>query len=54
MGIVIAWIDLDEGFRMLFNAVGVDDPASDVSVGQRVRVEWQDFEAASLPMFTPA
>ena len=51
---VIAWIDLDEGFRMLSNVVGVDDPASDVSIGQRVRVEWEDFEEASLPMFTPA
>ena len=51
---VIAWIDLDEGFRMLSNVVGVDDPATGVSIGQRVRVEWEDFEEASLPMFTPA
>lgn len=49
---VIAWIDLDEGFRMLSNVVDVD-PES-VSVGQRVRVRWDDQEGLSLPEFTPA
>ncbi len=49
---VVAWIDLDEGFRMLSNVVGVD--AESVSVGQRVRVEWEDKDGLSLPMFTPA
>lgn len=50
---VVAWIDLDEGFRMLSNVVGVADPAADVSIGQRVRVEWLDEDGASLPAFTP-
>lgn len=50
---VIAWIDLDEGFRILSNVVGVDDPAADVKIGQRVQVEWQDYESVSLPLFKP-
>ena len=49
---VIAWIDLDEGFRMLSNVVDVD-PES-VTVGQRVRVRWDDQDGLSLPAFTPA
>lgn len=50
---VVAWIDLDEGFRMLSNVVGIDDPAADVRVGQRVRVDWEDHGDVSLPRFTP-
>lgn len=51
---VVAMIDLDEGFRMLSNIVGVDDPARDVKIGQRVRVVWADQEnGTSLPLFTP-
>ncbi len=49
---VVAWIDLDEGFRMLSNVVGVD--AESVSVGQRVKVDWEDKDGLALPMFTPA
>ena len=50
----VAWIDLDEGFRMISNIVGVDDPTS-VSIGQRVRVTWEDQpDGVSLPLFTPA
>ncbi len=49
---VVAWVDLDEGFRMLSNVVGVD--AEEVSVGQRVRVRWLDQEGLALPAFTPA
>jgi len=50
---VIAWIDLDEGFRMLSNVVGIDD-ATTVHCGQRVRVEWLDQDGLALPAFTPA
>lgn len=49
---VIAWIDLDEGFRMLSNVVGVDD-VENVEIGQRVRVQWEDHDTVSLPAFTP-
>ena len=48
---VVAWIDLDEGFRMLSNVVGVD--AGSVHIGQRVRVTWEDQDGVSLPLFTP-
>ena len=48
---VVAWIDLDEGFRMLSNVVGVD--AANVHIGQRVRVTWEDQDGVSLPLFTP-
>ena len=49
---VIAWIDVDEGFRILSNVVGVVDPEQ-IEIGQRVRVEWEDHEEVSLPTFTP-
>ena len=49
---VVAWIDVDEGFRMLSNVVDVDP--EEVSVGQRVRVRWLDQEGLALPAFTPA
>ena len=48
----VAWIDLDEGFRMLSNVVGVD--ADNVHIGQRVRVTWEgQDDGVSLPLFTP-
>lgn len=50
----VAWVELDEGFRMVSNIVGVEDPARDVRIGQRVRVTWEDQDAGiALPLFTP-
>jgi hypothetical protein len=50
----LGFIDLDEGFRMMSNIVGVADPTKDIKIGQRVRVVWEDQEGGlSLPMFTP-
>ena len=47
---IIAWIDLDEGFRMLSTIVG-----DEITIGQRVRVTWDDQENdISLPLFAPA
>ena len=47
---IIAWIDLDEGFRMLSTIVG-----DEITIGQRVRVSWEDQEDdISLPLFAPA
>ena len=46
---VIAWIDLDEGFRMMSNVVGI--AADDVAIGQRVEVEWHDYDELALPYF---
>ena len=52
----IAYVDLDEGFRMMSNIVGVDDPIKDIECGMRVKVRWEDQgeDEISLPMFEPA
>jgi uncharacterized OB-fold protein len=50
---VVAWIDLDEGPRLLSNVVGIEDPTTDVRVGQRVRVEWEVHEELAIPLFRP-
>ncbi len=50
----VAWVDLDEGPRILTNLVGVDDPATDLSIGQRLVVEWEDHEELAIPLFRPA
>ena len=47
----VAWIDLDEGPRLLSNVVGVVDPAKDIKIGQRVMVEWEAHDELSLPLF---
>lgn len=51
----VAYVDVDEGFRMLTNIVGVDDPTQDVAIGQRVRVEFepQDSGDYPIPVFRP-
>ena len=48
----VAWIDLDEGPRLLSNISGVEDPAA-LSIGQRVRVSWEEHEELNVPLFTP-
>jgi len=51
----VAYVDLDEGFRILTNVVGVADPVTDVKIGQRVTVAWEDQESGiALPLFAPA
>lgn len=51
----VAYVDLDEGFRILTNITGVNDPTTEISVGQRVKVDWQDQESGiALPLFRPA
>ncbi len=50
----VAWIDLDEGPRLVSNIVGVDDPVRDVRIGMRVRVRWEEHEELCLPLFEPA
>jgi hypothetical protein len=52
--LAIAWIDLDEGPRILSNLVGVADPARDVKIGMRVAVEWEPHEELAIPLFRPA
>jgi uncharacterized protein len=47
----VAWIDLEEGPRLLSNVVGVDDPTTDIACGQSVVVEWEDHDEVSIPLF---
>ena len=49
----VAWIDLDEGPRLVSNVVGIDDPSS-VRIGMRVKVRWEEHEALCVPLFEPA
>jgi hypothetical protein len=51
----LAYIDLDEGFRMLSNVVGVQNPLTDVKVGQRVKVTFEKQNEGDylIPLFTP-
>ena len=52
----VAYVDLDEGFRIMTNIVGVDNPVEDIQCGMRVKVRWEDQGEGevSLPMFEPA
>ncbi len=49
----VAWVDLEEGPRVLTNIVGVKDPLADVSIGQAVQLEWEEYEELSIPLFRP-
>ncbi len=44
----IAIIDLDEGVRMLSNVV---DPPSDLAIGDRVKVIFEERDGSVLPLF---
>ncbi len=46
----VAWIDLDEGPRLMANVVA--DPDT-LAIGQRVRVEWEEHEGLCVPLFRP-
>ena len=51
----VAYVDVDEGFRIMTNIVGVRDPLKDIHCGMRVKVRWEDQGAGdvALPMFEP-
>ncbi len=49
---VTALVDLDEGFRVLTELVGVAPEA--VAIGQRVAITWEDHEELAIPLFTTA
>ena len=51
----VAYIDLDEGFRMMSTIIGVSDPTQDITIGQRVRVVFEAQEQGEfpIPVFTP-
>jgi hypothetical protein len=49
----VAYVDLDEGFRIMSNIVDVD--VESLQVGDRVKLAWEDQESGvSLPLFTRA
>ena len=50
----VAWIDLDEGPRILSNIIGVQDPLNDVQIGMKVRLAWEEHEEVNIPLFEPA
>jgi uncharacterized OB-fold protein len=52
----VAYVDVDEGFRMLTNIVGVDDPTQDIEIGMRVQVDFEEQESGDypVPVFRPA
>ena len=52
----LAYVDLDEGFRIMTNVLGVDDPIEDVECGMRVKLTWIDQGEGNiaLPVFEPA
>ncbi|MBE3556949.1 MAG: OB-fold domain-containing protein [Firmicutes bacterium] len=47
---VIAYVDLDEGFRMMTELVGIDD-LSQLDCGKRVHLDWEEHEEVNLPVF---
>lgn len=49
----VAWVDLEEGPRVLTNLVGVSDPAAELTIGQSLMVEWERHEELSIPLFRP-
>jgi len=48
---VLAVVDLEDGFNMMTNIVGIDP--EDVSIGMSVAVQWRDLGEISLPVFSP-
>ena len=46
---VVAYVDLDEGPRLLTNIVGLDDPQT-VRIGAKVRLVWEDHEQVAIPL----
>ena len=51
----VAFIDLDEGFRMMSTVTGVEDPVNEIKIGMRVKVEFeqQDEGEYPIPVFKP-
>lgn len=45
---VVAFIDLDEGFRLMAE---IDAPPDAIAVGQRVTVAWEDHAELAVPVF---
>ena len=50
----VADVDLDEGPRFLTNVTGINDPLTDVHVGQSVELAWEEHDELSIPLVRPA
>ena len=48
---VVAWIDLEEGPRLLSNVL--TDEVEAIRIGQEVTLEWEEHEDLSIPLFRP-
>jgi uncharacterized OB-fold protein len=48
---VVAWVDVDDGPRLLTEVAGVD--VDQVRVGDRVVLRWEEHESVKLPTFVP-
>jgi len=48
----IAYVDLDEGFRMVTHIVNTDIEA--IAIDQPVELSWTTVEGIELPTFTPS
>ena len=49
----VALIDLDEGFRIMSHVIVDKEAVDTVKIGQRVRLDWEDYDEVSLPVFVP-
>ncbi|MFN3236543.1 MAG: Zn-ribbon domain-containing OB-fold protein [Pseudomonadales bacterium] len=49
---VVAWIDLEEGPRILSNVTDV--APEDVEIGMKLQLHWEEHEELSIPLFKPA
>ncbi len=48
---VVAYIDLDEGLRILSNVIE-HDPET-IKIGMKVSLEWEEHENLNIPLFKP-
>ena len=50
----VAWVDLEEGPRILSNVVGVADPLKDIHIGMPLELEWEEHDTLCIPLFRPS
>lgn len=48
----VAWIDLEEGPRLVSNVIGID--VEELRIGMHVVVDWEAHDELSVPLFRPA
>ncbi len=50
----VAYVDLEEGPRILTNVTGVEDPTTQIHIGQAVTITWEVHEDLHIPLVQPA